>query len=372
MSSAFLALPRTELLGLPMMSWFAIVVIAIFAVAIRGTRTGRAFYAAGGNPTAAVYTGIDVGRTQFIAFCVSGAVAGFCGYLWATRFSIANVDMANGFELDVIASCVIGGVSISGGIGTVAGAVLGATFFGVVRNALRSSTSRRSGSSRFPALRSLPRSSSTPAARNGPAPDPQRGGRVMNAEAPAARAIPDRIGGSAWWKRWEVILLAVAMAIFVYNSFASPYFLNPFNLSDATFNFTEKAPIAFAMAFLIIAGEIDLSVASIIAISSTAMGAAAAAGAGPPVLVVIGLAVGVLAGAFNGFIVTYFRLPSIVVTIGTMSLFRGIAYVVLGDQVYRTYPPGFDFFGQGYVFWSSRLSSCCFSFWQSSSPSCCT
>jgi rhamnose transport system permease protein len=136
MSPAFLGLPRTEVLGLSMMSWFAIATIALFAVALRGTRTGRAFYAVGGNPTAAVYTGIDVGRTQFIAFCVSGTVAGFCGYLWATRFSIANVAMANGFELDVIASCVIGGVSISGGIGTVAGAVLGAVFFGVVRNAL--------------------------------------------------------------------------------------------------------------------------------------------------------------------------------------------------------------------------------------------
>jgi rhamnose transport system permease protein len=136
MSPAYLGLPREEILGLPVMSWFAIALIAVFAVALRGTRTGRAFYAAGGNPTAAVYTGINVGRTQFIAFCVSGAVAGFCGYLWATRFSIANVDMANGFELDVIASCVIGGVSISGGIGTVAGAALGAIFFGVVRNAL--------------------------------------------------------------------------------------------------------------------------------------------------------------------------------------------------------------------------------------------
>jgi rhamnose transport system permease protein len=105
------------------------------------------------------------------------------------------------------------------------------------------------------------------------------------------------------------------------------------------------------MALLIIAGEIDLSVASIIAIASTAMGAAAAAGAGPWMLVAIGLAVGLAAGAFNGFIVTRFHIPSIVVTIGTMSLFRGIAFVVLGDQVYRSYPPGFDYFGQGYVFW---------------------
>jgi len=168
----------------------------------------------------------------------------------------------------------------------------------------------------------------------------------------AARVIPDRIAGSfGWWKRWETILLVVAAAIFILNSFASPYFLDPHNLSLASFNFTEKAAIAFAMALLIIAGEIDLSVASIIAISSTAMGAAATAGAGPAVLVVVGLAVGVVAGAFNGFIVTRFQIPSIVVTIGTMSLFRGIAYVVLGDQVYRKYPPEFAWFGQGYVWW---------------------
>ncbi len=136
MSPSFIALPRAELLGLPAMSWFAIVVIALFAVGLRETRTGRAFYAAGGNPTAAIYTGIDVGRTQFIAFCISGLVSGFCGYLWASRYTIAYVDVAGGFELDVIASCVIGGVSIAGGVGTVAGAVLGALFFGVVKNAL--------------------------------------------------------------------------------------------------------------------------------------------------------------------------------------------------------------------------------------------
>ncbi len=174
----------------------------------------------------------------------------------------------------------------------------------------------------------------------------------MSEQTIASHDIPDRLAGRfRWWKQWEVILFAVAAAIFVFNATASPYFLNPYNLSDATFNFTEKAIIALAMALLIIAGEIDLSVASIIALSSTAMGAAAAAGAGTPTLVVIGIAVGILAGAFNGFIVTWFRIPSIVVTIGTMSLFRGIAFVVLGDQVYRHYPADFAFFGQGYVWW---------------------
>ena len=174
----------------------------------------------------------------------------------------------------------------------------------------------------------------------------------MSEQTITEHVIPDRLAGRhRWWKRWEVILLAVAAAIFIFNANASPYFLNPYNLSDATFNFTEKAIIAFAMALLIIAGEIDLSVASIIALSSTAMGAAATAGFGPASLVVIGVAVGIAAGAFNGFIVTWFRIPSIVVTIGTMSLFRGIAYVVLGDQVYRHYPVDFAYFGQGYVVW---------------------
>ena len=90
------------------------------------------------------------------------------------------------------------------------------------------------------------------------------------------RVIPDRLssGFSRAFKSWETLLFAVAVAIFIVNSFASPYFLDPWNLSDATFNFTEKAMIAFAMAMLIVAGEIDLSVASIIALASTAMGLA--------------------------------------------------------------------------------------------------
>ena len=136
MSPSFIAIPRTVILGLPVMSWFAIVVVAIFLVLLRFTRVGRAFFATGGNPIAAVYTGINVGRSQFIAFCISGAVAGFCGYLWVSRYTIAYVDIAGGFELQVIAACVIGGVSISGGIGTVAGAALGALFLGIVKNAL--------------------------------------------------------------------------------------------------------------------------------------------------------------------------------------------------------------------------------------------
>jgi rhamnose transport system permease protein len=169
----------------------------------------------------------------------------------------------------------------------------------------------------------------------------------------APRKIPDRLDtplkGAVL--SWEALLVAVAVAIFVINSLASPYFLNAWSLSDLTFNFTEKGLIALAMALLIISGEIDLSVAAIIALASTLMGMALQADAGTPMLVAIGIGTGLLCGAFNGLLVTGLGLPSIVVTIGTMSLFRGVAFIILGDQAFKGYPASFAFFGQGYVWW---------------------
>ncbi len=168
-----------------------------------------------------------------------------------------------------------------------------------------------------------------------------------------ARQIPDRLqsGFARAWRSWEALLLLVFVLVFAANAFASPYFLNVWNLSDATFNFTEKAMIAFAMALLIIAGEIDLSVASIIALASTAMGLAMTAGADTPLIVATGIVTGLLCGAVNGAFVAGMGLPSIVVTIGTMSLFRGISFIILGDQAFTGYPKSFAYFGQGYVFW---------------------
>lgn len=175
--------------------------------------------------------------------------------------------------------------------------------------------------------------------------------------APSARTeprfVPDRLQGRSerLFKSWEALLLAVGIAIFLINVWSSPYFLDPWNLSDATFNFTEKGLIAFALALVIVSGEIDLSVASILALASTLMGLAMSHGAGTPELVAIGLLTGLVCGAVNGVLVSGLGLPSIVVTIGTMSLFRGIAFIILGDKAYTGYPADFAWFGQGYVWW---------------------
>ncbi|HAU5065026.1 TPA: ABC transporter permease [Citrobacter amalonaticus] len=136
MSDSFLALPRFALLGLPVLSWCAIAAVIVVSYFLRYSRTGRALYTAGGNATAAYYTGINAGKMQFVSFCLSGALAGFCGYLWISRFAVAYVDVANGFELQVVAACVIGGISTMGGIGRVLGCLCGALFLGVINNAL--------------------------------------------------------------------------------------------------------------------------------------------------------------------------------------------------------------------------------------------
>ena len=136
MSAAYKAFPRDTLLGIPVLSWISVVAILVMLVVIGRTALGRSFFAVGGNANAAVYAGIDPGRACFKAFIISGALSGLAGYLWVSRYAVAYVDIALGFELDVVAACVIGGISIAGGIGSVPGAVLGALFLGVIKNAL--------------------------------------------------------------------------------------------------------------------------------------------------------------------------------------------------------------------------------------------
>jgi rhamnose transport system permease protein len=136
MSPLFLGFVRIPILGISVLSWIGFIVAMLAYLFLKYTVAGRNLYAAGNNPNAAAYAGIDVGRMQCLAFVLSGAIAGLAGYLWVARFAVAYTDVASGFELQVIAACVIGGVSITGGVGGVAGVVLGGLFLGIIKNAL--------------------------------------------------------------------------------------------------------------------------------------------------------------------------------------------------------------------------------------------
>jgi rhamnose transport system permease protein len=129
-------LPRDIWLGLPSLFWFAFIVVAATAWLLRWRREGRELYAYGDNPGAALYAGIPVKRRLFAAYTLCGLLAGVSGLLWVGRYSIAFTELASGYELTVIAACVIGGVSIAGGVGKVSGALLGVLFIGVVNGAL--------------------------------------------------------------------------------------------------------------------------------------------------------------------------------------------------------------------------------------------
>ena len=136
MTPAFLAFPKLSVVGVPILIVIAALVSLGFWFLLGHTRLGRGLYAVGGNPVAARYCGIELGTQQFFVHTLAGAVSGLCGFLWVSRYGIAYTDIAQGYELTIIAACVIGGVSIAGGVGSVAGALLGALFLGVVVNAL--------------------------------------------------------------------------------------------------------------------------------------------------------------------------------------------------------------------------------------------
>ncbi|RKX88243.1 MAG: ABC transporter permease [Spirochaetes bacterium] len=149
--------------------------------------------------------------------------------------------------------------------------------------------------------------------------------------------------------KWEFILVVLLLLEIVVFSNLTPHFLNTFNLLNTTFTFSEKAILALPMIFIILSGDIDISVAGIMALSSFAMGYASSQGAGTGVLVLIGLCVGVIAGFFNGLLVTGLNMPAIAVTLASMTLFRGISQAILEDQAYTEYPEKFGYFGQGYI-----------------------
>ena len=123
-------------LGLPNMVVIAILVAIIVYYFLNYTRTGRDIYAVGSNPEAAQFAGIRKDRITFLVYLISGLLCGLAAVLWASRFESAQTNTALGFELQTVAASVVGGVSISGGVGTVPGVLLGALLLGIIQNSL--------------------------------------------------------------------------------------------------------------------------------------------------------------------------------------------------------------------------------------------
>lgn len=132
----FLSFANSALLGVPWLVVIALVVIASVGLMMRNYRIGRELYAMGSSPQAAGLAGIRIARNTLVAFVISGALAGLGGVLHASRFGTVDAATGNGFELQVVAAVVVGGVAVFGGSGTIWGAGLGALLLTVIGSAL--------------------------------------------------------------------------------------------------------------------------------------------------------------------------------------------------------------------------------------------
>ncbi len=150
-------------------------------------------------------------------------------------------------------------------------------------------------------------------------------------------------------KTWEALLVVLLLVSILLGSLLSPYFLSGFNFYAVTSNIMEIAIMALPMTLIIIVGEIDLSVASVLGLASVVLGFLWQRSNSMPLAIIAALLVGLVAGYFNGVLVTRLALPSLVITIGTLALFRGLAYVVLGDQAVSNFPTAFTNFGFGTI-----------------------
>lgn len=148
---------------------------------------------------------------------------------------------------------------------------------------------------------------------------------------------------------WEALLIAIIIVVVIVGGAFAPHFLTPSNFSDAASNLSEKALMLLPIIALIIAREIDLSVASTAGLASVVVGFTFTAGIPLPLGIALAIAVGALCGLLNGVLVAGLGLPSLVVTLGTLGLYRGLCYVILEGNSVAGFPEWFTDFGFGYV-----------------------
>jgi rhamnose transport system permease protein len=152
----------------------------------------------------------------------------------------------------------------------------------------------------------------------------------------------------AYFQRWEWLLVALIIIVVIGTSRLSPYFLDAKNISRTSSDFMELGLMMLPMVFIIITtGGVDLSVASNLGMCASFMGWLFMAGVNIWVAALAALVLGSLAGFLNGTLVARLKLPPLVVTLGTYAFYRGVAYVLLGDQAARGYPAAFTYIGQG-------------------------
>ena len=317
---------------------------AVMAWILRGTAGGRWLYAVGSNAAAARLAGIRVERVKVATFALAGALTAIAAVVNAARFSQVPSNTGLGLEMKVVAAVVVGGAAVTGGVGTIRGTVLGVLLLGAIGPALTfmgvtAYWERALQGAIILAAVGLDawrthRASQASGRRCGRGGAHQMSGRVRR-----------------WFPNGEwAPLAALAVAILVFAVIA-PRFLTVANFFEVTRFSVEIGLIAIGITPVLITGGIDLSVGSILGLTAVIFGIAhvdwhlstlSAAG--------LALLVGVAGGSLNAVLIARLSIPPLIVTLGTLSLFRGIAEGLTQAAVnYSGFPPGFLALGQGYL-----------------------
>ncbi len=173
-----------------------------------------------------------------------------------------------------------------------------------------------------------------------------------SANSPAASTIqlaPQRRPFVNSFLRWEWFLVALIVLVVAINSRLSPHFLDVTNLFRASSDFMEMGLMMLPMVLIIITGNVDLAVASTLGMSASFMGILFNSGWNIWLAAGAALLLGLAGGVLNGALISRLKVPALVITLGTYAFYRGLAYVMLGDQAARNYPAAFNYIGQGTV-----------------------
>jgi len=136
MPASFKGIALSSFLGINALIWIALIIYLLAWWFLTWNRMGRQIYAVGSNPESARVSGINIERTLYWVYTLMGGLSGLAGVLWVSKFASAQGDTAMGFELSVIAACVLGGVSIAGGSGKISGILMGTLLLGILNNAM--------------------------------------------------------------------------------------------------------------------------------------------------------------------------------------------------------------------------------------------
>lgn len=338
---------RQHILGVPVPICALLLLGLAFSFWLKFSATGRELYAVGGNAEAARLSGISERRVTLRVFILNGLLAGVSAILYATNFTAIQSNVAPGFELTVITSTVIGGVSILGGTGTIIGALLGAVLLQTIGTALvflhiRAEWFQTVQGSLILLTILL---------------DVFR--RRRTAGAPATVAASGGGGGQAaspkffnlrWLTLQEAVLIGILFAAVVALSFTSDRFLTSANLLNQTRFLSEVALLAVPMTFIIILGGIDLSVGSMLALSAILLGFSWQSFGLPLwMAVLVGIAGGALAGFLNGLAIVYLGVPPLIVTLATLAIYRGLSLGISESRSVHGFPDSFAFWGSGEI-----------------------